>query len=439
MATKLTTTLSQGFSKGLAQFSGEGSILIEQVDDTSCDNILVDVFVGSKVTDLSLDTTLGSLVYSGTAIKNVTERISFSGTSSSTFSNPGVSQVHSFDPIGKVKRSDDTGDYEGRTSSLTNFVYDADTTSIQTSNGQNVYAVLEVNYTIIGKRYKYKWPAGGDDLYAMIFAEGKDGFPKASLEVDRENCEVDAEDIASGVGFAPDSGDTQQIYTLNMLNAFSAAKMTSTTEAKLGALFYVYPFPDTRTPTFVMTVDDTDVVELNWELEATTQKDIDEVAVFNSNGISNMSIFPTSTISLTITPIGVMYDSDGNVLIPSFRKPGDQVLLQNATGFTTGTQRLGPTEIAVVNAGNALVSAVGSVRLQYKVPMKAIRVTSFLPMTRERLQKWQVKMGGTLLYTTGLSAKPVFFRGESSIQNPFGNVQVARDKLTEDLIAQFAL
>ena len=433
---KLTTTITQGFTKEGSNTTGEGSILVEQVEGTSCDNILIDIFIGSRVGTVKQGSTLGSLVYSGAAVKEVTERITFSGTSSSTLTNPGVTKVHSFNVIGKVKLSDDTGDYKGREPPSTHFVYDSDETTIHTSHKQNVYAVLEVSYRIVGKRYKFKWPSTDEELYAMVYAEGKNGFPKSSTTIDRVNCELNEEEQQAGA-FAANSGDTQQIYDLKLDFAFSAAELLSSSLARLGALIYVYPFPDAKSPEFNLLIDNLEEQELEWEIQQSVKKTIDEVLVFNGNGISNLSIFPTSPTALTLTTLGVIYDSSGSSIQPSFRKPGDQVLLSNAQGFTTGTQRLGPTEVGIVTTGNILVPAIGSVRAQYTVPMKAIRITSSVPMTRDRFQKWQAKLTGTLLHTISTSDKPVFFRGESSIGNPFGRVQPAKDQLTQNLMDQF--
>lgn len=434
---KLNQSFSVGYSNSEQDDNATDSIALELVDGTSCDDIEF-LLYNKKRLSVYLNSTEGSYNRLGTVYTDIDEVVNMTGSKTTGVGTPGVTQVTAMDVIGNVLR---VRDDDLQVGALGNFVFDMDSEEIVYNGEDDVFAVIRIQYTSQGIRYKFNWPNNEDIVDAMVVAVASDGC-KASLQISRADCKGDDEtkDVDD-----TSSENTNLEFPLNMNASWTVMKSMGVGSHSIYCMLYMYPVhtglpPDIKvafgkvsTLVDCLFTEDTSLAQF---------KQLSEAVNFSSSSISNLQCFVGSFSNLSIAAESDFFDAKGNqVLIPTFKGPGDsvmveewrdvQVTVKDASGQDKEisvrrqiqySKRLGPTEVAVVTSSGILQAVTGVARVLYQVPQKAGILKIDVNMTDADYKDWQCQAYGSYQYTDVFySHQTLVFNGQLTIPTPMNS------------------
>lgn len=432
------------------------SLSLQQVDNTSCDDIEF-ILYNKKSLVVDMESTAGSYSSIGTRFQDIDEAVTISGSKTGNVSTPGVVSVSSMRVVGQVLVIRDRNMVPGASGNL---LFDMESEEIKWTGEDDIYAVVRIQYRSRGSHYKFNWPSDEGIEDAVIVAVSNHG-DSASLTLSRADCKDEEENSTYGDST---SKDVNLNFDLKMDVSWSQLKdLVVNQTCTLGCLLTMYPVHSTGVPDLraVFGREGT-AVECQFDEEAgfPPYRQISEAVNFSSNAIANLGNFVGSFSEFTIAAESAFYDTKNHrVLIPGFVGPGGSVtveewvdsqrtytdpLTQQKKQISVRQQiryskRLGPTEVASVTATGLLYPVTGVARANYKVPQKVGVLKVDIKPTESDYKNWMCTVHGSYIYTD-LSVsfdKPLAFMGTASIESPVGSspAKDAREQAIKDKLS----
>lgn len=360
--TKITTSLTQSFSKKEAeQQEGRDIIIMEALESTFLDK-RVQVFTKAGIQKVA--STYGTVQSLGTAVRDFEEALVWNGEFEKDLGNPN--------PVAGSVDLETIGDFLNALTGAKvnpNFLFDETLGKIKCSEKQGVYGGSFLRFSANCSVFRIVYPPNIElsDIPKDIIV----------LAINNEN-KVAALTLSKGdleVKFT-ENGSERLGLGIDLISNANAKDSSGNDNGQPSRSFgvKVYPYPNMVQESNYLAFSQGERIAVNEPIGHTNSASmlkITEFLMFANSEKVNLKYPPMSasgafsTADVEITAKTEFINELGQTFNPTFLYPGETLTLSD-----NSLVELGRTQIAVVDEAARLLNATGSIRIDYQVPYK---------------------------------------------------------------------